>query len=185
MLHRRDGARFLLDVMLGFQAKEFNLGFIRPDHFILMVWESLGALLETPSGLSCTEEWLPSDHSTIKAWLVECCRDGCPSGSFSYLLRGTLEFLVTSWSLPWPRPLLVSLAGRPALGWVLVVPNFFHLRMTEATVFLGTFNVADFFWFPSRDLGLDTILSQSSTDNSYNIMPWLFYGMLCILCDVI
>ena len=34
---------------------------------------------------------LNPDHSTIKAWLVECCRDGCPSGSFSYLHRGTLE----------------------------------------------------------------------------------------------
>jgi hypothetical protein len=32
---------------------------------------------------------------------------------------------------------LLSLAGRPALGTVLVVPNFFHLRMMEATVFLG------------------------------------------------
>jgi hypothetical protein len=50
-----------------------------------------------------TEEWLSSGHSTIKAWLVECCRDGCPSGRFSNLHRGTLElcqsdhrFLVTS-----------------------------------------------------------------------------------------
>ena len=29
MLHRRDGARFPPDVMLGIQAKVFNLGFIR------------------------------------------------------------------------------------------------------------------------------------------------------------
>jgi hypothetical protein len=29
MLHCRDGARFPPDVMLGIQAKEFNLGFIR------------------------------------------------------------------------------------------------------------------------------------------------------------
>uniref|UniRef100_A0A8C7QDR0 DNA-directed RNA polymerase n=1 Tax=Oncorhynchus mykiss TaxID=8022 RepID=A0A8C7QDR0_ONCMY len=35
-----------------------------------------------------------------------------------------------------------GLAGQPALGRVLVVPNFFHLRMMEATVFLGTFNAA-------------------------------------------
>ena len=38
-----------------------------------------------------TEEWLPSGHSTIKAWLVECCRDSCPSGRLSHLHRGTLE----------------------------------------------------------------------------------------------
>jgi hypothetical protein len=33
----------------------------------------------------------------------------------------------------------------------LVVPNFFHLRKMEATVFLGTFNAADIFWYPSPD----------------------------------
>ena len=38
-----------------------------------------------------TEEWLPFCHSTIKAWLVECCRDGCLSGRFAHLHRGTLE----------------------------------------------------------------------------------------------
>jgi hypothetical protein len=30
----------------------------------------------------------------------------------------------------------------------------------EATVFLGTFNAADIFWYPSPDLWLDTILSE-------------------------
>jgi hypothetical protein len=33
-----------------------------------------------------TEEWLYT-----KAWLVECCKDGCSSGMFSNLHRGTLE----------------------------------------------------------------------------------------------
>ena len=32
---------------------------------------------------------------------------------------------------------------------VFVIPNFFHLRMMEATVFLGTFKAAELFWFPS------------------------------------
>ena len=41
MLHRKDGARFPRVVTLVIQAKEFNLGFIRP---------------ENPS-------WLPSGHS--------------------------------------------------------------------------------------------------------------------------
>jgi hypothetical protein len=31
----------------------------------------------------------------------------------------------------------------PALGRGLVVQNFFHLRVMEATVFLGTFNAAE------------------------------------------
>ena len=34
MLHRRDGARFPPDAMLGIQVKEFNLGFIRPENLV-------------------------------------------------------------------------------------------------------------------------------------------------------
>ena len=92
------------------------------------------------------EEWLPSGHSTIKAWLVECCRDGCLSRRF--LPRGTLELSEWpsgSWSPPWPKailPRLLSLAGWPALGNVLLAPNFFHLQMMDATVFLGTVDAA-------------------------------------------
>ena len=62
-----------------------------------------------------------------------------------------------------------------AVKRVLVVPNFFHLRMMEATVFLGTFNAAEMFLYPSPDLCLDTILSQSSTDNSFNLMAWFLH----------
>ena len=98
-----------------------------------------------------SDEWLPSGHSTIKARLVECCRDGCPSGRFSHLHRWTLELCQSDHRVlghlpdqgPFPR--LLSLAGQPALGRASVVPNFFHLRMMEATVFLGTFNAAEMF----------------------------------------
>jgi hypothetical protein len=34
--------------------------------------------------------------------------------------------------------------------------------MMEATVFLGTFNAAEMFWYSFPDLCLDTILSQNS-----------------------
>ena len=34
MLHRSDGARFLPDVTLGIQGKEFNLGFLRPEDLV-------------------------------------------------------------------------------------------------------------------------------------------------------
>ena len=57
-----------------------------------------------------------------------------------------------------------------------MVPNFFHLRMMEATVFLGTFNAAEICWYPSTDLCLDTILSLSSTDNSFDLMAWILLG---------
>ena len=112
--------------------------------------------------MSFTEEWLSSGHSTIKAWLLECCRDGCPSGRFSHLHRGTLELCQSDHRVIGHLP-------DQALGRVLFIPNFFHLIMMEDTVFFGIFNAA-FFWYPSPDLWLDTILSRSSTDNSFELM---------------
>ena len=55
---------------------------------------------------------------------------------------------------------------------VLVVPNFFHLRMMEATVLLGTFNAANKMWSTSPELWFDTNMSQSSTDNSSKLTAW-------------
>ena len=54
-------------------------------------------------------------------------------------------------------PVIVLLEGWSTLGRVLVVQNFFHLRMIEATVFLGNFKPAEIFWYPSPDLCLETI----------------------------
>ena len=84
-------------------------------------------------------------------------------------VRVTTGFLVTSPTKAL-LPQLRSLAGQPALGRVLVVSNFYHLRMMEATVFLGTFNAAEIIWYPSPDLCLDTILPRSSMDNSFDLM---------------
>ena len=50
MLHHMDGVWFPPDVMLGIQAKEFNLGFIRPEN---LVSHGLGNFWQNPSGLSC------------------------------------------------------------------------------------------------------------------------------------
>ena len=75
-------------------------------------------------------------------------------------VRVTIKLLVTSLTktlLPW----FLSLAGWPA-----------HLRMMVATVFLGTFNAAQIFWYPSPDLCLETTLSRSSMDNSFDLMAW-------------
>ena len=83
-------------------------------------------------------------------------------------IRVTIGFLVTSLNKALLTQLL-SLAGQPALGRVWVVPNLLHLRMMEATVFLGTFNATEMFWYPYSD----TILCRSSTDNSFDIMAWI------------
>ena len=97
-------------------------------------------------------------------------------------VRVTIRFLVTSLTTYLTSltsltvfPRLLSLARRPALGRVLVVPNVFQLRNMEATVFLGTFNAAEMFWYPSPDLCLDTVLSQSSTDNSLDLLAWFLH----------
>ena len=85
-------------------------------------------------------------------------------------VKVTIGFLVTSLTKALlPRLLCLAL---PALGRVLVNPNFFHLRMMEATLFLGTFNAAEMFWYLSPDLCLDTNLSRSSTDNSFDLKVW-------------
>ena len=82
-------------------------------------------------------------------------------------------------------PRLLSLAGRPALGRALVVLNFFYFRTMEATVDLGTFNAGEMFWYTSPDLCLDTILSRSSTDNSFDLMAWfLRWHALSTVCYV-
>ena len=72
--------------------------------------------------------------------------EGSPisTGELWSSVRVTIGFLVTSLTKTL-LPRLLSLAGRPALGRVLVVPNFFYLRMMEITVLLGTFNAADIF----------------------------------------
>jgi hypothetical protein len=62
-----------------------------------------------------------------------------------------------------------------------MVPNFFHLSMIEATVFLGIFNAAEMCWYPFPDLCLDTILS---TDNSFNLFAWclLLHALSTVRC---
>ena len=75
----------------------------------------LGVFWQTPSGLSCAFYW-----GVASIWP---------------LCQSAIWFLVTSLTKA-PLPWLLSLAGRPGLGWVFVVPNFFHLGMMEVNVFL-------------------------------------------------
>ena len=97
-------------------------------------------------------------------------------------VRVIIRFLVKSLTKAL-LPRLLSLAVWPALGRVLVVVNLFYLRMMEATVFLGTFNAAEMFWYPSPDLCLDTILSWNSTYNSFNLMAcFLLWHELSTVC---
>lgn len=61
--------------MLGIQAKELSLCFIRAGNFV----SHRARVLQVPFGklqLTFTEEWLWSGHSMIHTWLLECCRNG-------------------------------------------------------------------------------------------------------------
>ena len=71
MLHHKDGARFLPDVTLGIQAKEFNLGFIRPENLVSH-GQSFRCLLANSNWavVPFAEKWLLSGLSNIKARLV-------------------------------------------------------------------------------------------------------------------
>ena len=134
----------------------------------------LAAFWQTPSGLSCAfyrgmvSIWPPFHKGLIEMdVLLESFLISTEELWSS--VRLTIRFLVTSLTKAL-LPRLLSLAGQPALGRVLVVPNCFHLRIMEATVSLGIFNGAEICWCPSPDLWLDTILSRISTDNSLNLM---------------
>ena len=127
-------------------------------------------------------------HVIHDVWL--CCAKCYLMGLVIVLCEAV--FCIASWNVMWNPwaygcwsystallfhctallPRLLSLAWRPALGRVLVVPNFSRLRMMEATVSLGTFNIAEMFWYPSPDLCLDIIMSLSSMDNSFDLMAW-------------
>lgn len=92
-----------------------------------------------------TKEGLPSAHSTMQAWLVDGCGDGCPSGRFFSGHQGL-------------DPSLTK-----AIGRILPIFELFHWWKMEATVLTGTFKTAEMCLCPSPDLWLKIILSWKLT----------------------
>jgi hypothetical protein len=135
---------------------------------------SLSGYVDTPSGLPCAFYWGLASvwplyhkglvggvlHRLLSFWKI-LTSPQWNSGALSMWPSG-------SWSPPWPRPFSPDCSvwpGRPALGRVLVVPNYLCS------------------WVPSMlqkclDLCLETILSCSSTDNSFDLMAW-FLALTC------
>ena len=139
MLHRWDGsgqvssAWFPQHMTLRIEAKQFHLGFIRPEHLVSHSSSPLRSKLQTGFPVSFAEERRPSGHSPIKPRLMECCSYvvllevppiSTPNGWGS--ARVTIGFLVTSLAQA-HLPRLFSLARQPALAIVLGAPNF-HLH---------------------------------------------------------
>ena len=129
-----------------------------------MVWESFRCILANSRGAAMClllrsgfRTW-PLYHSGLIGGLLQIWLSFWKVLLSPQRNAGALtEWPSGSCSPLWLRPFSpesLSLDGRPALGRVLVVLNFFHLRMMEATVLIGTFKAAEFFLYPSPDLFL-------------------------------
>ena len=125
MLHRRTGASSPPEVTLGIQAEEFNLSFIRPENLVshgLRVFRCL--LANSKQGVMCifTEEWLPSGHSNIKAWLWSAAE------MFVHLEGATIstESSVSDHQVIGPSPLITQFgqasSSRKRLGGSNIIP---------------------------------------------------------------
>lgn len=88
---------------------------------------------------------------------------------------GSLVTCLTKALHPW----LLSLAGQPDLGRLLVVPNLFHLRMLEAAVLLGTFSAAEMFLYSSPVLSWHNPVSQV-----YRQFPGPHVSVFTLTCTV-
>jgi hypothetical protein len=98
-------------------------------------------------------------------------------------VRVTIGFMVTS-PIKALLSRLLSLAGRPALG-SLAGSKLLPFKIYGDHCVLGTFNAADMFWYPSRDLCLDTIMSWISTENYFDFMPCFSFVIMgyCVQID--
>jgi len=61
-----------------------------PSEFLVEIFKP--ASLKNSQFIS-SEEWFLTNHSTIKARLMECCIDACPSVRFSHQHKGTLDLV--------------------------------------------------------------------------------------------
>ncbi len=119
--------------LVSFKHDAWNWGLSNKRISFLRVWGSFRCFfLQIPSVFSCvfTEVRIASGPNHHKSRLVECCSDVCPLFFYLHICswsstRVTIRFLVTTLTKALLHQLL-SLVRRPALGRVLVVPNFFH-----------------------------------------------------------
>ena len=114
-----------------------------------------------------TEEWLLSAHFIIKAGLGECCKDGCLSGRFSHLQRNRIVGHLPDQD-PSPRSLSLASYKEESLG----CSKLLSFKNDGGLCVLGDLQRCRHVWvpFPRRYHSLDTILSLSSTDNSFDLM---------------
>ena len=81
-----------------------------------------------------------------------------------------------------PSPLIAQFGQLKEESWWQ--QKIFSLKMMDSTVFLGTFNAAEMFWYPSPDLCLNTILSGALWTIPSTSMLGLCSDMHCQLWDL-
>ena len=91
MLPRADGARFPPNVALGIQAKEFSLGFIRPENLGAHGLSVFRRLLASSKGAGMCLLLRSGFRLAALPYTPDWWSAGCPFGCFSHLQRGTLE----------------------------------------------------------------------------------------------
>ena len=120
MIHERDGvrwmiscARFLPDVALRIQAKEFNFPLIRPQNMLsqdLRVFHMSFCKLQVCCRVPFSQEWLPSGYSPRKASICEVLQrlfsfwQVLPSQPRNSVVLS--EWSLGSWLPPWQRSFL-------------------------------------------------------------------------------
>lgn len=79
--HRCTAIFMSRDALLG-SGLDFSWTWVFQENCSALIWESFEVLFdELPAGphVPFSEEWLPTRHTIIKAWLVKCCTDGYAS----------------------------------------------------------------------------------------------------------
>ena len=142
-----------------------------------MVWESLGAFWPTPSGLSGAFYWGVASVWPIyhKGRICGVLQRWLPIWKFlpsSQRNSGALsEWPSGSWS-PRPRHFSPDCSVWPgswkSLGGFKLLP----FKNDGGHCVLVDLQCSRMFWYSSPALYLDTILSRSSMDNSYDLMAW-------------
>ena len=167
---------FLQTWLLAFRSNSSIL--VSSDQRILfrMVCESFW---QTPSLLSCAFYWgVASVWPLYHKGLIDGVLQRCLSWKFFHLNRGNVKLCQIDHRIighlpdqgPSPPTALFGrvASSRKCLGGSKLLP----FQIDGGHCILGDLQCCRHFWNPSPDLCLDTVLSRSSTDNSFGLMAW-------------
>lgn len=134
------------------------------------------AVGQTPSAVS---RLLRSYHSTMKAWLMECCWDGRPFGTLSHLYRSLFIFVTVTVDL-FVASLTEALSPSCWTPGVLLLLHFFHFTVMEATVLLETLKALETLpvpWCPMHRHNFNMKFYRGLKAkglNAFTIWIWIF-----------